>query len=190
MSGKKKMLKKEIIKKIKNLNKLVNKKNGKLREKILNKIIKDNLLIGEYLEKGRTSIDISKELGVSSPYICKRIKKLNILRNKRESKKGYYNGLWKGNKVQYPALHMWVKRNKPKSQACEYCKKEGRLDLANISGEYKRDINDFRWLCRKCHMVEDGRLKRLKERIINQNKYNKVIKLNTKEDKNGKTTRR
>lgn len=32
------------------------------------------------------------------------------------------------------------------------------LDVANISGKYQRDINDFEWLCRKCHMKKDGRI--------------------------------
>jgi hypothetical protein len=26
-------------------------------------------------------------------------------------------------------------------------------------GEYKREINDFKWLCRRCHMKDDGRIK-------------------------------
>lgn len=56
-------------------------------------------------------------------------------------------------------LHEWVRRNKAKPKECEECKDSKPYDLANISGEYKRDINDFRWLCRRCHMNEDGRLK-------------------------------
>jgi len=35
-------------------------------------------------------------------------------------------------------------------------------DVANISGKYKRDIKDFEWLCRLCHMTKDGRLEALK----------------------------
>ncbi len=59
----------------------------------------------------------------------------------------------------YNSVHYWVKKNKPKSKLCEHCKKVPPTDLANISGEYKRDINDFLYLCRKCHMIQDGRLK-------------------------------
>jgi formylmethanofuran dehydrogenase subunit E len=73
------------------------------------------------------------------------------------------NGMWKGDKVKYISLHIWIRGHKPKSLFCERCGKvTDRLDLANISGEYKRDIMDFRWLCRKCHMAEDGRLDRFK----------------------------
>ncbi len=81
----------------------------------------------------------------------------------KEKRKGEGNPNWKGNKVKYGALHDWVKRYKPKPKFCEICKKNKSFDLANISGKYKRDINDFEWLCRKCHMKDDGRLKKLVE---------------------------
>lgn len=69
------------------------------------------------------------------------------------------NGMWKGDKVGYTSLHEWVARHKKKPKLCEECKKNKPYDLANISGNYKRDIRDFQWLCRKCHMAKDGRLK-------------------------------
>jgi hypothetical protein len=66
---------------------------------------------------------------------------------------------FKFDNVSYGALHDWIKSHKPKSLFCEKCGKiTDKLDCANISGEYKRDIADFRWLCRRCHMQEDGRL--------------------------------
>src|SRR5689334_1321062 len=70
--------------------------------------------------------------------------------------KGENNGIWVGNNISYFGLHGWVRRNKPKSTFCESCGKQTKLDIANISGEYKRDIDDFKWLCRRCHMLEDG----------------------------------
>ena len=70
--------------------------------------------------------------------------------------------MWKGdNPIHTTSLHEWIKNHKPKPKFCEICKKNKPYDLANISGEYKRDINDFRWLCRSCHMKKDGRLKKL-----------------------------
>lgn len=71
------------------------------------------------------------------------------------------NGRWKGEGVGYNALHRWIKNRKTKIELCETCKIKKAIDLANISGEYKRDINDFRWLCRRCHMSEDGRINNL-----------------------------
>jgi len=76
---------------------------------------------------------------------------------------GKANPQWKGDKVGYDALHRWVERHKLKSQVCEICKTKKPYDLANISGEYKRDINDFQWLCRSCHMNNDGRINNLRK---------------------------
>ncbi len=77
--------------------------------------------------------------------------------------KGERNGQWKGKKVGYHSLHEWIKNHKPKPEFCEECKKVKPYDLANISGEYKRDLNDYEWLCRKCHMKKDGRMQNLKQ---------------------------
>ncbi len=68
-------------------------------------------------------------------------------------------GKWKGENVGRTALHNWVRRRKSKPEFCDNCKKKKPFDLANISGKYKRDISDYLWLCRRCHMKSDGRLK-------------------------------
>jgi hypothetical protein len=76
---------------------------------------------------------------------------------------GKANPLWKGDDVGYDSLHRWVTRHKPKPKVCEICKTKEPYDLANISGKYKRDVSDFQWLCRSCHMKSDGRLNNLKK---------------------------
>ena len=69
--------------------------------------------------------------------------------------------------MSYFALHDWIRRRKLKLELCEMCKENKPLDLANISQQYQRDINDFNWLCRRCHMESDGRLEQL--RMVNKN---------------------
>ena len=64
------------------------------------------------------------------------------------------NPNWKGNNVTYSGVHSWIKNHKPKPKFCENCKKVPPYDLANISGKYKREINDYNWLCRSCHSKE------------------------------------
>lgn len=76
----------------------------------------------------------------------------------RLSKFGENNPMWKGDNVGYNPLHQWIKRHKQKPRICESCKINKPFDLANISGEYKRDIKDYQWLCRRCHMKSDGRM--------------------------------
>lgn len=88
-------------------------------------------------------------------------------RNKKiaESKIGDKNPMWVGDDVQYKPLHNWVLRNKPKSDSCEGCgATDRRLQAANISQEYKRDINDYTWLCSPCHVVQDGRVEKMRSR--------------------------
>lgn len=70
---------------------------------------------------------------------------------------GNKNGMWK-DKPGMTALHGWIKLRLAKPLACNNCGEVKPLDLANISQEYKRDLSDWEWLCRKCHMTKDGRL--------------------------------
>jgi len=80
------------------------------------------------------------------------------------------NPMWKDKRVGYNALHGWIKRHKPKSLFCEKCRKTKKLDISNVSGKYKRDISDFRWLCRRCHMIDDGRYEKAINNIKNAKK--------------------
>ena len=74
------------------------------------------------------------------------------------------NHNWKGDEVGYHCLHIWVRKYKPKPEKCQSCgKKTGNLDCANISGEYKRDLNDYVYLCRVCHMKFDGNWEKFQE---------------------------
>lgn len=72
------------------------------------------------------------------------------------------NGNWKGKSVGYAGIHCWIKRRIKKPKLCTKCKKRKAHDIANISQKYKRDLKDWEWLCRRCHMVKDGRMSNLK----------------------------
>lgn len=80
-----------------------------------------------------------------------------------EQKMAENNPQWKGDEVGYTSLHEWVKNRKLKPLLCECCNKNKSYDLANISQEYKRDLSDWEWLCRRCHMRKDGRINNLKQ---------------------------
>jgi hypothetical protein len=87
------------------------------------------------------------------------------------------NGMWRAEEVSYNALHSWVRIRKEKPALCEECKKEKPYDLSNISGKYKRDINDYKYLCRQCHMKNDGRIKKLNSFSIMNRRKNKGVLL-------------
>lgn len=56
----------------------------------------------------------------------------------------------------YDALHLWVRRNLGKAEACANCSKStGRIHWANKSGEYKKELDDWIALCPKCHVAYD-----------------------------------
>jgi len=80
---------------------------------------------------------------------------------RREAKLGERNPMWKGDKAGLQAIHTWIIQYKPKPDLCEECHQQPPRDCANISGKYLRDVNDYRWLCRRCHMKSDGRMKNL-----------------------------
>lgn len=76
--------------------------------------------------------------------------------------------MWAGNNVTIGSLHDWVRRNKQKPNTCEHCNTKPPLDLANISPQYNentynRDFTNWLWLCRSCHMKQDGRQLNLKK---------------------------
>lgn len=78
------------------------------------------------------------------------------------------NGMWKGENVGYCAIHDFIKYHVKKPTRCHECNKIKRLDLHNKSHKYLRDFYDWEWLCRRCHMVKDGRLEKLITRLKNR----------------------
>lgn len=94
-------------------------------------------------------------------------KQENYSRNSNGTFKcGVAHPQWKGNKVGYSGIHKWISRKYGNPKICENCdtKNAKKYDWANISGDYKRDRNDWQRLCRLCHnrldgITEDGRKK-------------------------------
>lgn len=73
---------------------------------------------------------------------------------------GETHHFWKGNNVGYGALHDWVKKRLAKPLACNQCGEIKPLDLANKSHEYKRELDDWLWLCKKCHVNYDDMVRK------------------------------
>ena len=77
-----------------------------------------------------------------------------------EFKKGRRDGNhpeWKGEEASYHAKHAWVSRWRGKPNRCEHCKKtKGIFNWANVSRKYKRELDDWIRLCRKCHHKFDN----------------------------------
>ena len=84
------------------------------------------------------------------------LEKVRLGTKKRSNEKHY---LWKGDSAGYRAKHRWIERRLGKPTQCVKCKKNfiGRdIQWANISGKYKRNINDWKRMCRWCHSKMDA----------------------------------
>lgn len=62
-----------------------------------------------------------------------------------------------GMNTEYRLTHYWVERQLGKPSLCSNCgdTSDRRYAWANISGEYKRDVNDWERLCYPCHQRKD-----------------------------------
>lgn len=78
---------------------------------------------------------------------------------------GKDSSFWKGEDASYNAKHRWIQKHWTKTDICINCnnhvlpRPETRLKhathWANISGQYKRERNDWLELCPKCHVAFD-----------------------------------
>ena len=68
---------------------------------------------------------------------------------------------WKGNEILYASLHDWVNKNLLHTETCGLCGEKKKLDAHNKTGVYTKDLENWEWLCRSCHMIKDGRTDKL-----------------------------
>jgi len=66
------------------------------------------------------------------------------------------NGMWKGDDAKKGAIHHWIERRlgMAKEHKCIDCGKQAE-DWANIDHKYRRNTNDYKALCKKCHRKFD-----------------------------------
>lgn len=69
---------------------------------------------------------------------------------------GEKHHLWKGDKASYSAIHYWISRQLGKAKICADCGSTKKCVWANISGLYKRTIEDYKSLCYSCHAIFDN----------------------------------
>jgi hypothetical protein len=64
---------------------------------------------------------------------------------------------WRGDDASSASMHSWIARNHPKTGVCEECGKAGKTEYAfnHHVGVYTRNRDDYRELCRGCHLRWD-----------------------------------
>ena len=78
--------------------------------------------------------------------------------------------------MRYTTLHDKIRRVKSQPTLCEFCNSSPSLDLANLSGNYLEQAEDWAFLCRKCHVNYDRKKSKsdwvvLQERRERNRKY-------------------
>ncbi len=65
---------------------------------------------------------------------------------------------YKSGGVGYQGIHAWVRKMLGRPSLCEDCGTTvaKRFEWANISGQYLRDLSDWKRLCPKCHHKMDN----------------------------------
>lgn len=78
----------------------------------------------------------------------------SLRRSGRENEK---NPAWRGDEAGSSAVHMWLRRYYPYSGVCEECGETKRTEWSfqRWPAPYTRDRDDYRELCRPCHMAFD-----------------------------------
>ena len=73
-----------------------------------------------------------------------------------KTRKTFRPSAYKSSSNYYAAVHMWIKKHKPMSDECEECGRIEKLQYANLSFEYRKDIKDWKCLCIICHSILDS----------------------------------
>lgn len=119
-----------------------------------------------YIDEKLSSHKIAGYFGVSQKLILRWLRDYEIgVRSVAQAAKIANNGFkrndkhpnWKGDDAGYQALHAWVRLRKGKPSVCEKCGTTDakKYEWANISHEYKRDVDDWIRLCTSCHRYFD-----------------------------------
>lgn len=124
----------------------------------------------ELRDSGKTQVEIADIYNVTQSLVSRWYKKRGVefgRGNRPNAPRGVNHKNWKGTDVGYGSIHEWVRRYYPKPDLCEECNFRPAIDLANIKDKpnpktYTRDFINWRYLCRRCHMLSDGRMKNLK----------------------------
>lgn len=118
-----------------------------------------------YFNKNLTQYQIADFYGVGQWVVTRWFKRYDIKARRREDydmpipPKDEKHWAWKGDRVTYSALHSYIRSRLGTPMKCEHCRMEDKkkYEWANISKEYKRDLDDWVRLCTKCHRAFDSK---------------------------------
>lgn len=101
---------------------------------------------------GRAGKGVSRNVGAKRPDLAEY--------NRTHVRRGPESLTWKGDDVGYIAIHNWAHRHVGLKASCEKCGATEKLEMSNKSGQYKREVEDWWTLCKKCHYAFDAEFRR------------------------------
>lgn len=106
-------------------------------------------LVYQYCELKLSSSEIAKKCNCAQTTILRWLTNFGIVISR--SRKGLKEN------ISYKTLHEWIRRHKERTNECNRCgKRTIKLVIHNLDGKYTRNIEDYEWLCNKCHSEKDG----------------------------------
>ena len=141
--------------------------------------IEKKWLFHQYIVLEKSTYQIAKEFDYKKSTVYELLKEYKIkTRNKSEAQLGEKNYMygkmkekspvWKGKNAKTNAKHMWMKAHFKPLKKCEKCGLETNVELSfnHCLGDYTRNIDDYEYLCRKCHVKKDVVMGRYKLCVI------------------------
>ena len=126
-----------------------------------------------YSNNNLTVQEIAEHFNVSRWTIQRRAREYGLLMRARSFSPKEGNYRWKGDETKYKGIHKWLRENYKPPEKCQFCQKlSTNLELASKTGIHRRDIDNYYWLCHKCHMNFDNATE------INKKKYFENISIN------------
>lgn len=119
-------------------------------------------------ETGATQAEVAVALGTTQRVIWKRLKeiKYKCRPGAKREQRGDKNASWKGDNAKYAAFHYRVYKVRGAPKKCEVCgmnDPERRYEWANLAGKYA-DPNDYKRMCKSCHVFHDNAVRDLERR--------------------------
>ena len=112
----------------------------------------------QYITNKNSIYKIADMCNTSTPTILTWLEKFGIKRrNSSDYLSNEQNHNWRGDEASSRSKRRWLYKRYPTPSKCQNCGELKDIDLSfnHKLGDHTRNIKDYEWLCRKCHVLRD-----------------------------------